>query len=95
MSRILNTTIYKLFIFSLITVVQGYPPWKNLWLFNLDTDPQETLDVSDDYPEVVEMLVSRLAAYNATAVPVCDFPRDPDGANPDLNGGVWMPWIEL
>ncbi len=53
------------------------------------------MDVSADYPEVVDLMVSRLAAYNATAVPVCDFPTDPEGSHPDNNNGLWMPWIEL
>ena len=43
--------------------------------------------------KVVELLLERLAFYNRTAVPPCELDRDPDGANPDNNGGAWMPWL--
>ena len=43
--------------------------------------------------QVVELLLQRLAFYNNTAVPPCELDSDPDGANPDNNGGAWMPWL--
>ena len=43
---------------------------------------------------MVVTLLERLAMYNSTAVPPCQLENDPDGANPDNNGGAGMPWLE-
>ena len=67
-------------------------PDKNLWLFNLENDPYEHNDVSDDHPDIVKNLLTKLAAYNATAVP-CIFPDVDPKSSPDLHGGAWGPWM--
>ena len=65
---------------------------KNLWLFDIANDPYEETDVSDLYPDIVQQLLQRLADYNATAVP-CRFPEGDINSNPDLRGGVFLPWL--
>ena len=69
--------------------------FQNLYLFNIADDPYETTDLHTENPEMVQYLLNRLAEYNATSVPFCTFEQDAEGSNPDNNGGVWMPWIEL
>ena len=64
---------------------------KNLWLFNIKDDPEERTDLSEQHPEIVDMLLDRLAFYNSTAVPVRFPPEDP-AADPKLHGGAWGPW---
>ncbi|XP_062309797.1 arylsulfatase I [Osmerus eperlanus] len=65
---------------------------KSVWLFNITADPYERHDLANQRPDVVRQLLSRLAFYNRTAVPV-RFPDDDPRANPDLHGGAWVPWV--
>uniref|UniRef100_H2YTS8 Sulfatase N-terminal domain-containing protein n=1 Tax=Ciona savignyi TaxID=51511 RepID=H2YTS8_CIOSA len=57
-------------------------------LYHIASDPEERTNLVDKYPDVVGMLLEKLAAYNKTAVPV-RFPPDDPQSNPDLHGGVW------
>ena len=66
---------------------------QNLWLFNIENDPNEHNDLSASRQDVVLKLLDRLAFYNSTAVPVRYPPYDPK-ANPKYHGGVWLPWDE-
>ncbi|XP_056617174.1 arylsulfatase I [Triplophysa dalaica] len=65
---------------------------KSVWLFNVTADPYERADLAEGRPEVVKMLLTRLAEYNRTAVPPRNPPDDPM-ADPQLHGGVWTPWL--
>ncbi|KAG9344531.1 hypothetical protein JZ751_011201 [Albula glossodonta] len=67
-------------------------PWKSVWLFNITADPYERRDLSKSRPEVVKVLMARLAEYNQTAIPPRNPPDDPF-ADPQLHGGVWTPWL--
>ena len=40
-------------------------------LYDIDADPSELVDLSSSHPEVVQAMLARLAAYNATNVPCC------------------------
>ncbi|KAJ8418381.1 hypothetical protein AAFF_G00140900 [Aldrovandia affinis] len=66
--------------------------WKSVWLFNITADPYERRDLSKSRPQVVKVLLARLAEYNQTAVPALNPPDDPL-ADPQLHGGVWTPWL--
>ncbi len=65
---------------------------KSVWLFNVTADPYERADLAEARPEVVKVLLTRLAEYNRTAVPPRNPPDDPM-ADPQLHGGVWTPWL--
>uniref|UniRef100_A0AAY4C5D2 Sulfatase N-terminal domain-containing protein n=1 Tax=Denticeps clupeoides TaxID=299321 RepID=A0AAY4C5D2_9TELE len=67
---------------------------KSVWLFNITADPYERADQSEARPEVVKLLLARIAEYNQTAVPPRNPPDDPV-ADPQLHGGVWSPWLGL
>ena len=67
------------------------PKDKNVWLFDLDSDPNEHMDLSSKHPDVVRHLLDRLAIFNSTAVP-CLYPHNDPKSNPDLHGGIWGPW---
>mgnify|MGYP001792354738 FL=1 len=63
-------------------------------LFNVKTDPTESEDVSESNPEVVELLLAKLAKHAATARKPF-FPSDTYLCDPALNGNVWGPYITL
>merc|ERR1719369_28610 len=62
-------------------------------LFNIKHDPCEYHNLASIEPDVLQMLVEKMIAYNLTAVPSINTPRDPN-ANPDNFGGVWTSWID-
>ena len=64
---------------------------KNIWLFDIDKDPQEQNDLSSAYPDVVTTLLAKLAGYNATAVD-CRYPALDLQSDPALGDGGWGPW---
>jgi len=66
---------------------------KPVQLFNIKHDPYERTEVSDLYPNVVDQLLTKLAKYNATAVPI-SFPPSDHKADPKLHGGFWQPWVK-
>lgn len=61
-------------------------------LYNLASDPEEKIDISDDYPELVESLLSKLSQYNQTMVEPNYPPVDPLSF-PDLQGDFFKPWF--
>lgn len=66
-------------------------PCKNLWLFDIITDPLETQDLSTQMPEMVTMMLERLAFHDSTAAEAVNPPGDP-AAYPSKNG-FWRPWV--
>ncbi|XP_073424086.1 arylsulfatase I [Dendrobates tinctorius] len=64
---------------------------KSVWLFNITADPYERHDLSAQKPDVVKELLTRLAFYNRSAIPV-RYPNEDPRGNPELNGGAWGPW---
>ncbi|XP_072204219.1 arylsulfatase I [Excalfactoria chinensis] len=64
---------------------------KSVWLFNITADPYERYDLSEQRPDVVRALLTRLVHYNRTAIPV-RYPAENPRAHPDFNGGAWGPW---
>ncbi|GFO20381.1 arylsulfatase b-like [Plakobranchus ocellatus] len=68
------------------------PSTKNVWLFDIENDPYEHNDLSEERPEMVSWLLSLLTEFNSTAVPVRFPPTHDPESNPALHGGVWGPW---
>lgn len=61
-------------------------------LFDIEKDPTEEHDVSDDHLDVVEFLLDRLVYWNSTQVPINFPPVDPM-SSPDYHNGYWKPWL--
>ena len=64
---------------------------KNLWLFDIVSDPNEELDLSDKRPDVVRSMLDRLQYHSKTSVKAQSHHGD-DKANPEKHGGAWQPW---
>ena len=67
------------------------PQDKNLWLFNIEQDPEECEDVSERHPHVVQNLMKKLSDYLATSRE-CVYPEDDPQSSPQNNGGIWGPY---
>jgi len=67
------------------------PMSKNIWLFDISSDPCEKTDLFESHQDVAIDLLNRLAEYEETAVSV-RFPSMDPGCNPELHDGVWGPW---
>ena len=67
---------------------------QNLWLFNVTADPQETTDLSESRPDVVQDLLHRLVFYNSTASEARFIPLD-NNHFPNVTGDAWMPWLKI
>jgi len=64
---------------------------KNVWLFNLEDDPNETNDLSEEEPEKVAEMLELLEEQSATVVSI-PYPKIDKKGNPK-KGQVWGPWI--
>ncbi len=65
---------------------------KNIFLYNLHSDPNEEQELSAQHKDVVINLLRHLAEYHRTAVAPQQYTVDYEGANPSKHGGAWMPW---
>lgn len=59
-------------------------------LFNIREDPQERVDLSTVYPDILRELLTRYKKYAATEVPA-NFPPNEKRADPKHFSGVWSP----
>ena len=65
-------------------------------LFDIDSDPCEYTDLRKSEPEIYEKMYNLLLQYNETQkLPTLysQYPDDYEGANPELYGGFWSPWV--
>lgn len=63
------------------------------YLFDLERDPCELNNLAGSKRITLFLMMLKLAAYNATAVPPRFLPEDPR-AYPEYHGGVWSPWLD-
>lgn len=64
----------------------------NLRLFNIQNDPFEMEEISNDNKDVVEVMLAMLENFNSTAVPPL-WPKADPAADPKLHNGFWEPWV--
>ena len=63
-------------------------PQTSVYLFDLDTDPTENYNLADKYPDVVDIMLGKLARYESETVPYVQLPIDCDS----FPEGVFRPW---
>jgi len=69
-------------------------PQVSVYLYDIDNDPSETTNVALQHPDVVEMLIGRLAQYERETVPYQWLPIDCE-ANPVNHEGAHRPWRSI
>ncbi|XP_011306206.1 arylsulfatase B [Fopius arisanus] len=62
-------------------------------LFDLEIDPCETTNISNRFPDMVEMLENFIAGYRNVLMNQTNAPVDPK-SYPECHNGVWMPWLD-
>ena len=67
------------------------PESKNIWLFDLSSDPEEKTDLFDLRQDIAVEMLNKLVYYEATAVSV-RYPMPDPNCDPQLYGGAWGPW---
>uniref|UniRef100_A0A3Q3W419 Sulfatase N-terminal domain-containing protein n=1 Tax=Mola mola TaxID=94237 RepID=A0A3Q3W419_MOLML len=65
-------------------------PLKPVMLFDIEKDPEERKEISDQFPRIVEYLLGRLYQHQKSAVPI-NFPDDDPKCDPGPTG-AWGPW---
>ncbi|XP_066501697.1 arylsulfatase B isoform X2 [Hoplias malabaricus] len=65
-------------------------PVKQVQLFDIESDPEERKELSEQQPDVVKMLLQRLEVYQKEAMPIT-FPDDDPACDPQQTG-AWGPW---
>lgn len=65
-------------------------PLKPVMLFNIDLDPEERTELADQYPSVVDALLSRLLHHQQRSKPI-NFPDNDPRCDPGPTG-AWGPW---
>ena len=59
-------------------------------LFNLEEDPRETNNVAEQNPDVVKIMMDKIAGYQEQMTPVNAWKTSKKGKK----GGVWRPWVD-
>jgi len=70
------------------------PVSKNVWLFDISSDPYEKTDLFESHRDIAVDMLNRLAEYQSTAVPP-RFPKMDRRCNPKDKDGIWGPWRKL
>ena len=76
------------------SIYETDPKLKNIWLFDISSDPLEKTDLFESHQDIAVDLLNKLAEYQATAVPV-RYPKNDLRCNPKLHSGFWSPWRQL
>lgn len=66
-------------------------PVPSVRLYDVVVDPAERNDVASQNPMIVDQMLAKIAAYNATAIPV-SWPGGDAECDPALRDGAWGPW---
>jgi len=70
------------------------PEWKNIWLFDISSDPSEKTDLFETHRDIAVKLLNKLAEYQSTAIPA-RYPLHDLCCDSDLHNGFWSPWRQL
>lgn len=62
------------------------------FLYDIDADPTEKLDLAAAQPDTVQLLMAALQVYVNKSIPQ-DHPSKDANSTPAMHGGVWTPWV--
>ncbi|XP_077553655.1 arylsulfatase B-like [Haemaphysalis longicornis] len=62
------------------------------YLFNVAHDPCEQINLADERPALLSMLLERLQSYNETVLPPVNATQD-SRSYPKYHNGIWAPWV--
>ena len=63
-----------------------------IYLYNISSDPTESVDLSQNYTDVVKQLQQRIEYYRQNMMPAQTDKPDPNAPELILAKGVWFPW---
>lgn len=67
---------------------------QTVFLFDLEADESESVDVSGENQDLVNSLLKRLEYYETLQVPPQNYPGMEELASPKLHGGYWDAWVD-
>lgn len=61
-------------------------------LYNITADPEERVDLSKSFPDIVKKMQMRLNDYRKSSVKPLNTKPDPEALKSAQKNGIWGPW---
>ncbi|XP_070396243.1 arylsulfatase B-like [Dermacentor albipictus] len=71
----------------------NFDPHDSLFVFDVVSDPCETMNLASSEPEIREELLRKLAAYREVASPNSSTIKSSERGYPEHHGCLWAPWV--
>ena len=72
--------------------MQGKVDRVDVALYNISADPEERVDLSKTYPDIVKKMQMRVEYYMKSSVKPLFQNPDPDALKTAKKNGIWGPW---
>ena len=95
LSDLLNNPLQALILFISFlksSLSQDEVDLVDVALYNISADPEERVDLSKTYPDIVEKMQTRVNYYMKSSVKPLFEKADPEALETARKNGIWGPW---